>query len=44
MGTSTNIILSIIVLHLVEGFGWLMYKLAPQKGDDNLMDDEDFLN
>jgi len=29
----TNIILIIILLHLVIGFGWLAYKLAPRKGD-----------
>lgn len=30
----TNIILVIILLHLVVGFGWMMYKLSPRKGDE----------
>jgi len=30
----TNIILIIIVLHLVAGVGWLIYKLAPREGDE----------
>lgn len=30
----TNIILIIILLHLVVGFGWLAYKLSPRKGDE----------
>jgi len=30
----TNIILIIILLHLVVGFGWLSYKLSPRKGDE----------
>lgn len=36
----TNILLGVIALHLVLGFGWLVYKLAPRKGDE-LVDDHD---
>lgn len=36
----TNIILIIIVLHLVLGFGWLAYKLSPREGDE-LIDSSD---
>jgi len=28
-----KIIVGIIMLHLILGFGWLIYKLAPRKGD-----------
>lgn len=35
MSILTKIILSLIVLHLLAGFGWLMYKLSPRKGDKN---------
>lgn len=38
----TNIILIIILLHLVIGFGWLMFKLAPRKGDE-LIDSSEHL-
>ncbi|WP_273446529.1 hypothetical protein [Neolewinella agarilytica] len=31
MSVVTKIILVIIVLHLVVGFGWLIYMLAPRK-------------
>lgn len=31
MSIVTNIIVGIIVLHLVLGFGWLLYKLSPRK-------------
>lgn len=34
MGLTTNIILGIIILHLVVGFGWLIWKLSPRKGDE----------
>ena len=30
----TKILLGIIVLHLVLGFGWLAYKLSPRDGDE----------
>lgn len=33
MSIVTNIIVGIIVLHLIVGFGWVMYKLAPRKED-----------
>lgn len=36
----TNIILIIIVLHFIVGFGWLAFKLAPRKGDE-LIDNYD---
>lgn len=42
MTTTTYIILIIIVLHLVAGFAWLMYKLSPRKGDE-LIDSQDDL-
>lgn len=38
----TNIILIIILLHLGLGFGWLMYKLIPRKGDE-LIDSSEHL-
>ncbi len=40
----TNIILVVILLHLVVGFGWLMYKLAPRKGDELIDSSEDLDN
>lgn len=33
MSIVTNIIVGIIVLHLIVGFGWLLYKLSPRKSD-----------
>lgn len=36
----TKILLAIIVLHLVAGFGWLVYKLSPRDGDE-LIDNSD---
>ncbi len=32
MSMATKIILILIALHLIIGFGWLLYKLSPQKG------------
>ena len=32
--------LGLIVLHLVVGFGWLIYKLSPRKSDKNKKKDE----
>jgi hypothetical protein len=29
MGLTTKIILGLIVFHLLLGFGWILYKLAP---------------
>lgn len=40
----TNIVLVIILLHLVVGFGWLMYKLMPRKGDKLIDSSEDIEN
>lgn len=34
MSIVTNIIVGIIVLHLVLGFGWLFYKLSPRKEEE----------
>lgn len=34
----TNIILAVILLHLIGGFGWLIYKLSPRKGDEQIDD------
>lgn len=31
MSLTTKIILGLIVFHLLAGFGWLVYKLAPRK-------------
>jgi hypothetical protein len=33
MSLTTKIILALIVLHLLLGFGWLLYKLSPRKED-----------
>ena len=33
MSIATKIILGLIVLHLVIGFGWLVYKLSPRDND-----------
>ena len=33
MGSTTRIILALIVLHLLVGFGWLVYTLTPRKKD-----------
>ena len=30
----TNIVVIIIVIHLIAGFGYLIYKLSPRKGDE----------
>lgn len=40
MGLVTKIILVIIVLHLIIGFGWLFWKLSPREGD-KLIDGSD---
>ena len=37
MDFTTKIILALIAIHLLVGFGWLIYKLSPRdkdKGDD----------
>ncbi len=34
MSISTQIVLALIALHLLIGFGWLMYKLSPRKKDE----------
>lgn len=40
----TKIILAIIAIHLIAGFGWLMYKLSPRKGDKIIDSSEDIEN
>lgn len=40
----TNILLGVIVLHLIAGFGWLAYKLSPRKGDELIDNSEDIEN
>lgn len=35
MSLTTKIILGLIALHLLVGFGWLIYKLSPRKEDEN---------
>lgn len=32
--------LGLIVLHLLVGFGWLIYKLSPRKSDKNMKRNE----
>ena len=34
MSLITKIVIGIIVLHLIAGFGWLMYVLAPRKKEE----------
>ena len=40
MGLGTQILLLLVILHFVVGFGYVMYKLSPRKGDkkDNASD------
>lgn len=38
MSTFSIIVISVIILHLAAGFGWLIYKLSLRKEDKN---DED---
>lgn len=33
MSIATKIVLILIALHLILGFGWLVYKLSPRKDD-----------
>ncbi|MEH6763168.1 hypothetical protein [Aequorivita antarctica] len=40
MSTFSIIVISVIVLHLVAGFGWLMYKLSPRKEDEKEKDND----
>jgi hypothetical protein len=40
IGLVTKIILVVIVLHLIVGFGYAIYMLAPRKGDKVEGDDE----
>jgi hypothetical protein len=37
-----KIIMAIIVLHFIVGFGYLIYKLSPRKGDHKGEDQSDF--
>jgi hypothetical protein len=39
-----KIILVIIVLHLIAGFGWMVYKLTPRKGEEIIDSSQDELN
>lgn len=34
MSLTVKIILAIIVIHLIAGFGWLIWKLSPKDGDE----------
>lgn len=34
MSLTTKIILAIILIHLIAGFGFLIYKLTPRKGEE----------
>jgi hypothetical protein len=38
MGIGTNIVLVLIALHLILGFGWLVYKLSPRKKEEDKKD------
>lgn len=40
----TNILLGVIALHLIIGFGWLLYKLIPREGDELIDSSEDVEN
>ena len=44
IGIGTQILLWVIVLHFVVGFGYLMYKLSPRKGDKKEDDQTDDSN
>lgn len=35
MGIWTKIVIIAILLHLIIGFGWLVFKLSPRKKRDN---------
>lgn len=37
----TKVLLILIVLHLVVGFGYMIYRLSPRKGEKNKQDTED---
>lgn len=36
----THILLAIVVIHLIAGFGWMIYKLAP-RDSEGLIDNSD---
>jgi len=40
----TKIILGIIVLHLIAGFGWMIYKLTPRKGEELVDNNNEEIN
>lgn len=40
MSLTTQIIFIVILLHILIGVGWLMWKLSPRKGDQ-LIDSSD---
>lgn len=44
MALATKIILAIIVIHLIAGFGFLIYKLTPRKGEELKSYDSDEKN
>ena len=41
---TTTIILAVILLHLVVGFGYLIYKLSPKEGDKTLEELDEEMN
>jgi len=41
MGIGVKILLGIIVLHLIAGFGFLFYKLIPRKEDREDLNERD---
>lgn len=36
-----KILVAIVILHLIAGFGYMIYKLSPREGDDDVDDDEE---
>jgi Tfp pilus assembly protein PilO len=41
MSITTKIILALIALHLVIGFGWMIYKLSPKKKSGEQSDNDE---
>lgn len=44
IGTTTWVILIVILLHFIVGFGYLMYKLSPKKKTDLDTSTDDSIN
>ena len=41
MGIGAQILLWLVILHFIVGFGYVMYKLSPRKSDKKEDDDEE---